>query len=91
MASERLGELMIGQRHIAILATGHPTALAALNTRGETTTILEKNGLLACRQSLPDRRQQTGREGAAHQFATAQILDIHHFHTGQAHALITSG
>ena len=77
------------QRHVAVLTTGHPATLLALEHGGIAATVLEEYGLLAALQGLAHTGQEKGREGAAHHLATLQVLNVDDLDLGQFDALMT--
>ena len=58
VAGEHIERAVEGQRHIAVLATGHPAALLALHHRCPPAAVLEEDGLLAMLQGLANTGQK---------------------------------
>ena len=58
MARQLVKISMKGQTDVAVLASGNPATLAALNHRCPATTVLEKNSLFITLQGLTHFLQQ---------------------------------
>ena len=89
MACQLPQSFMIGERHIAVLAMGHPSAYAALHHRRKAAAVLEEYHLLAPLECLAHARQQKGREGAVHHLASLHVFHVHHPDLGQEYVLVS--
>ena len=80
---------MVCERHVALVAVWHPSALAALYHRREAAAVLKQYGLFAVVQGLAHGCHQAGRERTAHHLAALQVFNVHHLNLGQAYVVIT--
>ncbi len=85
VAGQLVGLSVQRQRHVAVLASGHPSTLAALHHRGEAATVLEEYRLLSPLQGLANTGKQKGREGTDHLFAVLQERHINNLNPWQLH------
>ena len=76
VARQLVKTAMIGQRHVTVLTTGHPSALLALQHGGIATTVLEEDDLLAMLQGLTRLDEQKRRERTVHHLTMLQVLGI---------------
>ena len=88
VAGEHVGVLVIGERHVAVLALGHPAALAAAHHRGITTAILEQDDLLVILQRMAAVTEQLTREHAVHLALSPGLGSIDEFHLGHGDVAI---
>ena len=79
------------QRHIAMIAMGHPSAGVALYHRGKASAVLKQQHLPAAVQRLSHGGKQLGRKHAFHHLPALQILDIHHLYGRQLHVVVARG
>ena len=89
MAREHVHGAVIGERNVAVLALGHPSAHLTLHHRSETAAVLEQNDLLVLLQGGTHGVQKFGREGSAHHLAAVKVLNVNHMYVGQSHVLVS--
>ena len=80
---------MEGERHVAMLAAGHPSALLALQHGGIAATVLEEYDLLAALQCLAGLDEQQGGEGPVHHLTVLQVAGVNHLYLRQLDALVS--
>ena len=90
MATERAYVLVIGERHVAVLTSGHPATFLAGNVGRIATAVLEQNHLFLVFQCLTAVFHQFEREHALGFTLLARHFHIHHLHIGHLYALEAS-
>ena len=80
---EVLQKLVVGQADITPLTIRNPTAGAALIYRSETPSVLEKDGLLALSDGIPQRFQQFPTEVSFHGPLLVGLAQIDEAYLGQ--------
>ena len=91
VARQLRGVLVVGQRHVAVLATRHPSALPALHHRREAPAVLEQYHLLAVAERGAHCRHQLRRECPAHHPAPPQVLRVNDAYLRHRDVLVARG
>ena len=89
MAGKLVEITMESQRHVAMLAVGHPTTLLTLNHGCIATTVLEEYSLFAALQSLTDLIQQQRGKRTVHHLAMLQVFNIDNLDLWKLNTFIT--
>ena len=82
VAREGANVLVIGERHVAILAFRHPSALFALHHRSIASAILKENHLLLVVEGVSALAHEFGGEHAVHFLFATSLFGVDNLHLG---------
>ena len=88
VAREGANVLVIGERHVAILAFRHPSALFALHHRSIASAILKENHLLLVVEGVSALAHEFGGEHAVHFLFATSLFGVDNLHLGQLKSFV---
>ena len=91
VAGEGGGLLVEGEGHVAVGASGHPSALLALNERRVAATILKENDLFFSVQCFLHDFDEARGEHPMHEAFSLCLFGINDFDGGQHHVSVSLG